>query len=68
MAAFLEVRDYIYSEQLENTVVAPTTKTGPGSAKDSATWIGESRLTNAVQAQFGLSIFLPFSWEYRLPK
>ena len=24
--------------------------------------------TNNVQAQLGVSIFLPFSWEYRLPK
>lgn len=67
-SAFLEVRDYIYSEELENTAVAPATKAGKGGAKDPDTWIGESRLTNAVQAQFGISIFLPLTWQYKLPK
>jgi outer membrane beta-barrel protein len=70
-AAFLEVRDYVYNEQLENTSVArPATdpKNIKGTNRDPETWIGESRLTNAVQAQFGVSIFLPFSWQYRLPK
>ena len=28
----------------------------------------KTKLTNNVQAQLGVSIFLPFSWEYRLPK
>jgi outer membrane beta-barrel protein len=71
LAAFLEVRDYIYNEALENTEVKrpaiaglPTT----GTAKDDSTWLGDSRLTNAVQAQFGISIFLPFTWTYKLPK
>ncbi len=71
LAAYLEVRDYIYSEQLENTKVARQWSNGlptEGTVKDQSTWLGESRLTNAVQAQFGISIFLPFSWQYRLPK
>jgi outer membrane beta-barrel protein len=72
LGAFLEVRDYIYNEQLENTSVAPAAPPGTsnvaGTNKDPETWIGESRLTNAVQAQFGISIFLPFTWQYRLPK
>lgn len=70
-AAFLEVRDYIYSEELENTIVSkPATdpRNIAGTNRDPETWIGESRLTNAVQAQFGVSIFLPFTWQYRLPK
>lgn len=62
LGAFLEVRDYVYSEQLENTSV------NVASPKDKSTWIGESSLTNAVQAQFGVSIFLPFTWTYKLPK
>jgi outer membrane beta-barrel protein len=69
--AFLEVRDYIYSEELENTNVERQPTSGQptaGTAKDESTWLGESRLTNAVQAQFGISIFLPFTWQYRLPK
>jgi outer membrane beta-barrel protein len=59
-----EVRDYIYIEQLENTQVAATQQ----QQRDSSTWFGEKPLTNNVQAQIGISIFLPFSWEYRLPK
>ena len=35
---------------------------------DPSTWEGETQLTNNVQAQFGISIFFPFSFEYRLPK
>jgi outer membrane beta-barrel protein len=60
--AILEIRDYIYNEQLEALTVAPTDPQNP------ATWYGENQLTNDIQAQVGISIFLPFSWEYRLPK
>ena len=60
----LAVRDYIYDEQLEATTVASTT----AKQQDSSTWYGSSSITNNVQAQLGISVFLPFSWEYRLPK
>ncbi len=63
-AATAEIRDYIYIEQLENTTVAPTQQ----QQQDRSTWFGEKPLTNNVQAQLGISVFLPFSWEYRLPK
>ncbi len=63
-AAILEVRDYIYNEKLENTEVANTLQ----AQQDEGTWFGDSKLTNNVQAQVGVSIFLPFSFEYRLPK
>ena len=33
-----------------------------------ATWIGQKPLTNNIQTQLGISVFLPFSWEYKLPK
>jgi outer membrane beta-barrel protein len=59
-----ELRDYIYIEQLENTTVAAT----QAEQTDRNTWFGEKPLTNNVQAQIGISMFLPFSWEYRLPK
>lgn len=59
-----EVRDYIYIEQLENVNVAATQQ----EQVNKNTWFGEKPLTNNVQAQVGISIFLPFSWEYRLPK
>lgn len=59
-----EIRDYIYIEQLENTQVAAT----QADQQNRSTWFGEKPLTNNVQAQIGISMFLPFSWEYRLPK
>jgi outer membrane beta-barrel protein len=59
-----EIRDYIYIEQLENTQVAATQV----QQRNPDTWFGEKPLTNNVQAQIGISMFLPFSWEYRLPK
>jgi outer membrane beta-barrel protein len=62
-AGVLEVRDYIFFDKLENTEVF----TGPA-ATDESTWFGQTKLTNNVQAQLGVSIFLPFAWEYRLPK
>jgi len=65
-AATLEVRDYIYNEKLENT--NPLIGQTQQQLQDKNNWFGENRLTNNVQAQVGLSIFLPFSWEYRLPK
>lgn len=61
-AVNLEVRDYIYNEQLESLTIAqdPT---------DKNTWYDDkTHITNNVQAQLGVSIFFPFSWDYRLPK
>ena len=64
LAAVLELSDYIYPETLENPVIAPGT-----GAQDKTTWTQPgSSWTNNVQAQVGLSIFMPFTWEYRLPK
>ncbi len=61
LAATLEVRDYVFNDKLENTVISDT-------PQDQATWVGETQLTNNVQAQLGIAIFFPFSFEYRLPK
>jgi outer membrane beta-barrel protein len=64
-AAMLEVRDYIYNERLESQ--APLGTQQERLNKD--TWFDDQkRLTNNVQAQLGVSIFIPFSFEYRLPK
>jgi outer membrane beta-barrel protein len=63
-AADLEVRDYVYNEKLENLTIAATQQ----EQQNKSTWFGESKITNNVQAQLGISVFLPFSWEYRLPK
>ncbi len=63
-AANLEVRDYIFNDQLEAIEIAKG-----DAAADPTTWLEDKgRLTNGVQAQLGLSVFLPFSFEYRLPK
>lgn len=61
-AAVLEVRDYIFIDELEATTID---EANPGNPD---TWLGDSSLTNNVQAQLGVSVFIPFSFEYRLPK
>jgi outer membrane beta-barrel protein len=62
-AADLEVRDYIYADKIESTTVSATAPTNEN------TWYDKnSRLTNNVQAQLGVSVFIPFSFDYRLPK
>jgi outer membrane beta-barrel protein len=63
-AAVLEVRDYVFNDKLENL----TFSSDPMTAQNKATWYGETSLTNNVQAQIGAAIFLPFSFDYRLPK
>jgi outer membrane beta-barrel protein len=64
LAAVMELRDYVYQEELENTGALGSSST----RQQKNTWYGEKKLTNAVQAQLGLSFFLPTSFEYRLPK
>jgi outer membrane beta-barrel protein len=65
IAPTLEIRDILYAEKIEALTVAPT----QAQQQDRNTWLeNSSRLTNHFQAQLGISIFLPFSWEYRLPK
>jgi outer membrane beta-barrel protein len=62
-AADLEVRDYIFADKIESTTVVQ------GKETDQNTWYDKSsRLTNNVQAQLGVSVFIPFSFDYRLPK
>ena len=61
----LELRDYIFNDKLENIKVSNTS----AGQLDKATWYADSgSLTNNVAAQLGVSVFLPTSWEYRLPK
>jgi len=62
LAATVEVRDYVFNDKLENTEIDDT------NPQDPETWYGETQLTNNVQAQLGISIFFPFSFEYQLPK
>jgi len=61
-AVDLEVRDYIFSDKIEAITIAPD-------PTNQSTWYDkQSRLTNNVQAQLGVSVFIPFSFDYRLPK
>lgn len=61
-AVFGEVRDYIFLDELESLEI---NEEDPSNEAD---WLGDSTLTNNVQLQVGVSIFIPFSFEYRLPK
>ena len=65
-AATAEIRDYIFRDELEN--LNDVTQLTPAEREDPDTWYGDTKLTNNVQAQLGVSIFVPFSFEYRLPK
>lgn len=76
LAANLEIADYIFPEKLEQLTIAqgpvgikptdPAYKTSPSNPD---TWRQDGvSITNHVQAQVGLSVFLPFSFNYRLPK
>jgi outer membrane beta-barrel protein len=65
----LELRNFVYPELLENTAIAPdTASTCPRCRRSNTTWTGESRLTDNVMVSIGLTFFLPFSFNYRLPK
>ncbi len=71
LAATLEVRDIMFFDKLENLQIGDTSApaSSPTSAYNPATWTDpNSHLTNDVQLQVGLSMFLPTSFEYRLPK
>jgi outer membrane beta-barrel protein len=64
LAAFMELRDYAYLERLENLQV------GLGANRtDESTWLADSAsLTNNVTVHLGVTLFFPFSFEYRLPR
>jgi outer membrane beta-barrel protein len=61
---FGELRDYIYLEKLENLQVEL------GQARrEETTWIDqEATLTNNVTVHMGITLFFPFSFDYRYPK
>lgn len=56
------VKDYGYNEKLENL---ETNEVEPGKKSD---WLGKNSFTQNVELQGGFSIFVPFSFDYRLPK
>jgi outer membrane beta-barrel protein len=64
LAIFTEFRNYMYLERYENLDVAL------GEARnDPDTWLADSNtFTSAATVQVGLTVFFPFTVEYRLPK
>jgi outer membrane beta-barrel protein len=59
--ATFELRNYVVPERRENLIIAPN-------PTDKATWVGDKELVVHTQFQMGASIFIPFSFDYRLPK
>ena len=70
LAGMIEFRDYMFLDELENPSIATgTAANGTPNAQDQATWIADDlSFTNNIQVQLGISVFLPFTWEYQLPK
>jgi|CZKU01.1.fsa_nt_gi outer membrane beta-barrel protein len=66
LAAVLEVRDIMFFDKIENTKIQP----GLAAADPvKGVWYDpNSHFTNDVQLQVGLSLFLPTSFDYTLPK
>lgn len=57
------IKDYMYAEKLESLTVDEV------QPSNQSTWLSKSSsFTSNVEAQLGLSIFVPFSFDYRLPK
>jgi outer membrane beta-barrel protein len=65
LAISLELRDYIFPEELENR----TTYSDPADRQVKSNWVDDNfKLTNNVMLQVGVTLFLPFTFEYKLPK
>lgn len=63
LTVFTELRDYMYLERLENLSVSLEGRDEP------ATWISDSAtLTHNVAVHLGVTMFFPFTFEYRYPK
>ena len=76
LAAVLEVRDIMFFDKIEALTVATGSTAIPANSPqynqnplNPATWYDpNTHFTNDVQLQVGISLFLPTSFEYRLPK
>jgi hypothetical protein len=65
LAIFLELRDYIFPENVESIV----TYTDPKFRENKDTWMDPNvKLTNNVMLQVGISLFVPFTFDFKLPK
>jgi outer membrane beta-barrel protein len=63
LSIYTEIRDYLYLEKLENREVALG-----ADRLDPNTWLSGNELTNNVTVHVGLTVFFPFTFDYRLPK
>ena len=64
LSVFTEFRDYAYLERFENLQVALGEE-----RLDESTWFADSTtFTNNTTVQVGVTIFFPFTFEYKLPK
>ncbi len=64
LTVFGELRDYIFLEKLESLDVALG-----ASREDEKTWIdANATLENNVMVHLGLTLFFPFTFDYRYPK
>ncbi len=65
LAIYLELRDYIYPEELESL----TTYQRVEDRQDESRWTEDSyKLTNNFTLHAGVSLFIPFTFEYKMPK
>jgi outer membrane beta-barrel protein len=65
LAIYLELRDYIFPEELES-LSAPSRIED---REDSSQWLDDDyKLTNNVMLNIGVSLFIPFTFDYKLPK
>ncbi|MFO8070663.1 MAG: outer membrane beta-barrel domain-containing protein [Polyangia bacterium] len=65
LAIYLELRDYIFPEELESL----ETYFDEEERADKKNWLDEDyKLTNNVMLHVGVSLFVPFTFEYELPK
>jgi outer membrane beta-barrel protein len=63
-AIYLELRDYIYPEELESLQNYSSLK----DRQDKNNWVEDGyKLTNNVTLHAGVSLFIPFTFDYKLP-
>jgi outer membrane beta-barrel protein len=65
LAIYLELRDYIYPEELESL----QTFSSQEDRENKDNWLDDDfKLTNNVMLHIGVSLFVPMVFEYKLPK
>lgn len=65
LAIYLELRDYIYPEELESL----QTYSNVAQRENKDNWVEDGyKLTNNVTLHAGVSLFIPFTFDYKLPK